>query len=239
MTLQACEQASRAMRALHQERYLSRPHYPTVPDRLDQSHQPKSFVGKHPYSDLTLFTGVCPFGAKCRFDHNPDKVSMCKTFFRTGSCPNGDRCDLSHKPTYNRVPACTHYQNGNCTNNACRYAHVSTSPGPLICRSFALLGYCETGTKCDKRHIIECPDYAENGECTNKKCKLPHTRHAHIERQKRTSDDDSELEDEEDEESGGENTDSKDVDSDDLDEDIVMNGDGHEISQNQDFISFS
>lgn len=227
------------MRALHQERYLSRPHYPTVPDRLDQSHQPKSFVGKHPYSDLTFFTGVCPFGAKCRFDHNPDKVSMCKTFFRTGSCPNGDRCDLSHKPTYNRVPACTHYQNGNCTNNACRYAHVSTSPGPLICRSFALLGYCETGTKCDKRHIIECPDYAENGECTNKKCKLPHTRHAHIERQKRTSDDDTELEDEEDEESGGENTDSKDVDSDDLDEDIVMNGDGHEISQNQDFISFS
>lgn len=160
---------------------------------------------------------------------------MCKMFFRNGTCANGDRCDLSHKSTYNRVPACTHFLNGNCTNDACRYAHVSVSPGSLICRPFALLGYCEKGIECDKRHIIECPDYAENGECTNKKCKLPHTRHAHVERQKARADDDSELEEDDED---ADDTDGKDFDSDDLDQDVAMGG-GLEIAQNQDFISFS
>lgn len=160
---------------------------------------------------------------------------MCKAFFRSGTCANGDRCDLSHKPTYNRVSACTHFMNGNCTNDACRYAHVSVSPGPSICRPFALLGYCEKGIECDNRHVIECPDYAEKGDCTNKKCKLPHTRHAHVERQKVLIDDDSELEEDEEEQADEE---VRDVDSDDLDENIAMDG-GLEIAENQDFISFS
>jgi hypothetical protein len=182
-----------------------------------------------------MFAGICPFGTKCRFDHNPDKVSICKTFFRNGTCANGDLCDLSHKSTYNRVPACTHFLNGNCTNDACRYAHVSPSPGPLVCRPFALLGYCEKGVECDKRHVIECPDYAENGDCTNKKCKLPHTRHAHVERQKARADEDSELE----EDDADDDLDGKDIDSDDLNEDVAMSGGLNEIAQNRDFISFS
>ena len=82
--------------------------------------------------------------------------------------------------------------------------------------------------------MIECPDYAEKGECTNQKCKLPHTRHAHVERQKARAEDDSEIEEDDEED-----PDQKDVDSDDLDEDMVMSGGGLEIAQNQDFVSFS
>lgn len=182
-----------------------------------------------------MFAGSCPYGAKCRFDHNPDKVSMCKTFFRNGTCAKGDLCDLSHKPAYTRVPACTHFLNGNCTNDACRYAHVfPSSSGSAICRPFALLGYCEKGVECDKRHVVECPDYAETGDCTNKTCKLPHTRHAHVERQKARADEDSELED--DDEAG---VDAREIDSDDLHKDVPMSGDLNEIAQNQDFISFA
>lgn len=161
---------------------------------------------------------------------------MCKAYSRFGSCAKGDICDLSHKPTYNRVPACTHFQDGNCTNNACRYAHVPVSPGPLVCRPFALLGYCDAGAKCDKRHVYECPDFTEKGECSNDKCKLSHARHAYIERQKERANDESELEDNDEEEA--ESSDMRDLDSDDLNEDIVK-GDGLEIAQNQDFISLS
>lgn len=159
---------------------------------------------------------------------------MCKTFFRTGSCVKGDLCDLSHKPIYNRVPACAHFLNGNCKNNACRFAHVSVSPGPLICRHFALLGYCDSGTKCGKRHIYECPDFAENGECPNQNCKLPHLRHANVERRKARQGDDSELEDEDENQ---ETPDAKDIDSDEYDVEIVT-GDGPGFAQNEDYVAF-
>lgn len=43
-----------------------------------------------------------------------------------------------------------------------------------VCRDFAVLGYCEHGIDCDKQHVRECPDFAENGTCPNVKCKLPH-----------------------------------------------------------------
>ena len=37
-----------------------------------------------------------------------------------------------------------------------------------------MLGYCATGFDCSKRHVRECPDFAEKGACTTKGCKLPH-----------------------------------------------------------------
>lgn len=37
-----------------------------------------------------------------------------------------------------------------------------------------MLGYCEAGIECPKQHVRECPDFAENGVCPNKFCKLPH-----------------------------------------------------------------
>ncbi len=37
-----------------------------------------------------------------------------------------------------------------------------------------MLGYCEAGIECLRQHVRECPDFAENGACPNKFCKLPH-----------------------------------------------------------------
>jgi hypothetical protein len=50
--------------------------------------------------------------------------------------------------------------------------HVGRREG--VCRDFAVLGYCEAGIECSKQHVRECPDFAESGECPNKRCKLPH-----------------------------------------------------------------
>lgn len=50
--------------------------------------------------------------------------------------------------------------------------HVGRREG--VCRDFAVLGYCGAGIECSKQHVRECPDFAESGECPNKRCKLPH-----------------------------------------------------------------
>ncbi|KAF2404007.1 hypothetical protein EJ06DRAFT_527586 [Trichodelitschia bisporula] len=121
----------------------------------------------------------------------------------TGTCTAGAACDLSHDPTPNRVPACVHFLRGNCNNDSCRYAHVKASPSALICRPFATMGYCKKGAKCQERHLFECPDYAEHGECKTQGCRLPHVDRANQLRRKAarsslspelTSDNDSEDE---------------------------------------------
>jgi len=126
---------------------------------------------------------------------------------------------------------------GNCNKDACRYAHVTVSPTTLVCRPFALLGYCDKGKTCDKQHVFECPDYADTGRCPNEgQCKLQHVRHAHQERKRLRSDDDSEVESSGDEEMRDEQEDE------DASSDIVVrgvNGSSYEISQNQDYISLS
>ncbi|ANB13748.1 hypothetical protein AWJ20_4692 [Sugiyamaella lignohabitans] len=51
---------------------------------------------------------------------------------------------------------------------------MKVAPGALVCRWFALDGYCDTGDKCDKRHVFECPDFEATGQCHRKKCPLKH-----------------------------------------------------------------
>ncbi|PSR90569.1 hypothetical protein PHLCEN_2v4862 [Hermanssonia centrifuga] len=53
-----------------------------------------------------------------------------------------------------------------------------------VCRDFAVLGYCEKGLDCEHQHVRECPDFAEKGICTTKKCKLPHVIRANHNRPK-------------------------------------------------------
>lgn len=43
------------------------------------------------------------------------------------------------------------------------------------------------GIDCDKQHVKECPDFAENGICPNRACKLPHVIRANRRRQTTTS----------------------------------------------------
>ncbi|EME89224.1 uncharacterized protein MYCFIDRAFT_23661, partial [Pseudocercospora fijiensis CIRAD86] len=105
-----------------------------------------------------------------------EKVAICKDFLYK-SCPAGVNCDLSHEPSYERVPACTHFLRGNCTKTACLYPHVNVSFDAPVCRPFATLGFCSKGVSCGDRHVFECPDYANAGHCANikkGKCPLPH-----------------------------------------------------------------
>ncbi|KAF2857618.1 hypothetical protein K470DRAFT_260653 [Piedraia hortae CBS 480.64] len=127
--------------------------------------------------------GTCPFGPRCRYAHDPNKVAICKDFLKTGKCPRGEHCDLSHEMTYHRVPACTFFLRAMCTNEACRYPHVAVSPAAPVCRDFATTGYCARGADCDQRHVHECPDFANTGQCARNKagrCPLPHPEHASV-----------------------------------------------------------
>lgn len=174
------------------------------------------------------------------------KLAICKDFLRHGSCAAGEEaCNLSHDPNPHRSPACIHFLNGNCTNPDCRYAHVHVNPSAPVCREFATIGYCEKGADCAERHVIECPDYANTGVCRDKKCRLPHVdragnlRKAAAARKAANNSDDNESSD-----LSSDEDDFEEIDSDDYDsgEDIVMTGsgdNGHELSQQQDFISFA
>ena len=191
------------------------------------------------------FLGTCPHGNRCRFAHDINKLAICKDYLRHGECAAGEEaCNLSHDPSPNRVPTCTHFIRGNCTKSDCRYAHLHVSPSAPVCRDFATLGYCDKGGQCTERHVTECPDYTNTGTCRNTKCRLPHIdtatnmrKAAAIKAQKGSDDNDDDVSSEEEDH---EEIDSDDADSDYLDEDIIMagNGNGRELGQQQDFISF-
>jgi hypothetical protein len=203
-------------------------------------------TGKLLHAQLTYTAGTCPFGPRCHFAHDPNKVAICKDFLKSGACPRGTNCDLSHEMTYHRVPACHHFLRGNCTNDACRYPHVHVSPAAPVCRPFAILGFCAKGSECDKRHVYECPDYANTGFCANResgKCALPHPDRASTlrkaaERQaKMSADDVSDLSSDEEHDDRDE---MDDIDSEE--EDIIMTGstdDSHALSKQHDFVGFN
>lgn len=189
--------------------------------------------------------GTCPFGPSCRNRHDPTKIAICKEYFTKGSCPAGKSCDLSHEPDYHRVPACTYFLRGNCTNSACRYAHVlDVHPSALVCRAFATLGYCNKGVECKRRHVFECPEYTNHGHCEARQkglCTLPHVDRASTLRKaaKRQgnagSEDDSDLSSDEDDQMNANESD----DDSDLDINMGANDDSHELTQQQDYVSFT
>lgn len=183
--------------------------------------------------------GSCPHGPNCHFTHDPDKVAICKDYLQHGKCPAGDYCDLSHTPSPHRSPVCSFFLRGKCTNEDCRYAHIRVNPGAPVCRGFATLGYCEKGADCLDRHVTECPDHANSGVCHNPKCRLPHVDRAGQLRKaaaptstgKTLSTSDDAAEDESSSEDQLEDVDS--------DEDILIlgvDGAGHELTANNDFI---
>ncbi|TIA85604.1 hypothetical protein E3P99_03941 [Wallemia hederae] len=126
----------------------------------------------------TLFTktGRCSKALHCPFIHDSAKTAICPHFLRK-KCRNSDSaCSLSHHPSPNNMPHCTHFesQHGCRAGAECMYTHVHLNKDALVCRDFAVLGFCDSGVDCDRRHVRECPDYAEAGDCKNPSCKLPH-----------------------------------------------------------------
>lgn len=188
---------------------------------------------------------MCAHGNRCRYTHDPNKIAVCKDFLRSGRCATGDACNLSHETTPHRVPACTHFLRGNCTNPDCRYAHVAVNPAAPACRAFGTIGYCEKGADCTERHVFECPDYANTGICRNKKCRLPHVDTAGNMRKAKSAEakmDDAETSDLSSDEESYDEIDYDDVDSDNFSDNEVMGGTDerdHELSQQQDYVRFS
>lgn len=115
----------------------------------------------------------------CPLLHDPNKQALCKRWLFKNDCNRGDHCSLSHEPTPHNVPTCLHFQEGRCTNEDCRFAHIRVNPAAQICDAFGRLGYCEKGAECADLHAYECPDFANKGECIRgDKCQHRHVHRA-------------------------------------------------------------
>lgn len=127
---------------------------------------------------LTIVLGICTRHG-CPLLHDPNRQALCKRWLFKNDCNRGDRCSLSHEPTPHNVPTCLHFQEGRCTNDDCRFAHIRVNPAAQICDAFGRLGYCEKGAECADLHAYECPDFANKGECIRgDKCQHRHVHRA-------------------------------------------------------------
>ncbi|XP_066193083.1 zinc finger CCCH domain-containing protein 3 [Sylvia atricapilla] len=118
--------------------------------------------------------GKCNRGDSCPYIHDPEKVAVCTRFLR-GTCKKTDgTCPFSHKVSKDKMPVCSYYLKGICSNSNCPYSHVYVSRKAEVCQDF-LKGYCPMGEKCKKKHTLVCPDFAKKGVCPKgAKCKLLH-----------------------------------------------------------------
>ena len=168
--LEGCRQnASMSTNLAHASPLLVRAHQLELPNIL--SRLLRGVISSYPLFSL----GACNRGLTCPYQHDAAKIAICWSFLQDNCAKTAETCNLSHDPTPERTPLCVHFaNNGRCTRANCLFPHVRVGERHGVCRDFAVLGYCEKGLDCDKQHVRECPDFAENGACTTKGCKLPH-----------------------------------------------------------------
>lgn len=105
-----------------------------------------------------------------------------------------------------------------------------------MCANFPVYGYCELGADCPKKHVFECPDFSNTGNCANEHCKLPHVYNAaNMRRQAEPKEEDSDISIDSDEQM----LDSEDVDSDEAEEFFkAEDGDGdRDFAEQKDFVA--
>lgn len=192
-----------------------------------------TIIGRYVGIVLTLHVGSCPKGPSCRYQHDPNKVGVCKDFLKDGRCMSGDFCDLSHELTAERVPNCVHFAKGNCSNPDCQYSHSAALPSAPVCEDFGYRGYCGKGAECTERHVFECPAFSNTGVCKTKGCKLPHRERASVLRNQARQAQDDVMEDVSSDE---ERIDSDDVDSDEVAEFIEADDDDSDFEHGKDYI---
>ncbi|CAI8044152.1 Zinc finger CCCH domain-containing protein 3 [Geodia barretti] len=118
--------------------------------------------------------GKCNRGDSCPYIHDPSKIAVCTKFLR-GMCDKTDgSCLFSHTLSKDKLPTCRYFLRGVCTREVCPYRHVSVGRRAEVCLNFAR-GYCPNGEQCSKRHIVDCPEFSEQGSCPHgDKCLLRH-----------------------------------------------------------------
>jgi hypothetical protein len=193
---------------------------------------------------FVIFVGQCPRGDKCFGIHDIHRTAICQSVLRGVTCSAGDDCDLTHKSSSQVAPTCLHFLRGNCTKRPCPYSHAPVNPSAPICRNFAYLGYCETGSDCVQRHLHECPDYSSGSGCRSKHCPLPHIDRASQMRRTAANQpgatDQMDVDDVTSEEGAQDEIDSDDAGSIDLEQPEQIFGSGaHVLSQQQDFVGLT
>ncbi|KAJ8444418.1 hypothetical protein Cgig2_005940 [Carnegiea gigantea] len=159
--------------------------------------------------------GKCNKGeGKCPYIHDPSKIAVC-TKFLNGLC--GDpSCKLTHKVDHlmlhdgiraglchifsscswlksilvipERMPDCSFFLQGSCSNENCPYRHVNVNPKAPVCENF-LRGYCAEGNECRKKHSYICPEFEATGSCPQgSKCKLYHPKKGNGKKRKTSKD---------------------------------------------------
>ncbi|KAF6101711.1 zinc finger CCCH-type containing 3 [Phyllostomus discolor] len=118
--------------------------------------------------------GRCGRGERCPYIHDPEKVAVCTRFVR-GTCKKTDgTCPFSHQVSREKMPVCSYFLKGICSNSSCPYSHVYVSRKAEVCTDF-LRGYCPLGAKCKKKHTLLCPDFSRGGSCPRgAQCQLLH-----------------------------------------------------------------
>ncbi|XP_070923755.1 zinc finger CCCH domain-containing protein 3 isoform X1 [Macaca nemestrina] len=90
--------------------------------------------------------GRCNRGERCPYIHDPEKVAVCTRFVR-GTCKKTDgTCPFSHHVSKEKMPVCSYFLKGICSNSNCPYSHVYVSRKAEVCSDF-LKGYCPLGAK--------------------------------------------------------------------------------------------
>ncbi|XP_072805964.1 zinc finger CCCH domain-containing protein 3 isoform X3 [Vicugna pacos] len=107
-----------------------------------------------------------------------DPASSCSRSlarFVRGTCKKTDgTCPFSHHVSKEKMPVCSYFLKGVCSNSSCPYSHVYVSRKAEVCTDF-LKGYCPLGAKCKKKHTLLCPDFSRRGVCPRgAQCQLLH-----------------------------------------------------------------
>ncbi|XP_004363381.2 ZC3H3 protein [Capsaspora owczarzaki ATCC 30864] len=144
--------------------------------RARQSSRSHLHGSQPPKENCTYFMkyGKCQRGLACPFVHDKATVAICKPFLH-GTCPATDgSCLLSHRLSRAKMPVCSFFLQGRCSNDACPYSHVNVAPDAPVCENF-VKGHCPDGELCKKKHTFVCEDFRRTGACPRgTKCNLQH-----------------------------------------------------------------
>lgn len=129
--------------------------------------------------EYTNFIGLCQKGSLCKYKHHEDHIRICKLYLKSG-CTNRN-CLFNHEGNEFNLPLCRFYLENKCSNSQCHFLHHKPPNYDdltfeiWVCRPFAIRGWCSRGKQCMFLHVLNCPDFEEDGVCPKgNSCTLAH-----------------------------------------------------------------